>query len=175
LAERSADGMPDRANAPIEIVQYDPAWPDRFEVERRRLAGMLPGADIEHFGSTAVPGLAAKPVVDIIALVDDLDAPIPVLIERGGYSFPVEYNATLERRRWMCWPGPERRIFHLTLTDHRGEFERRLEFRDALRADPALAREYEELKRSLADRFRDDREAYTAAKSAFIARGVSGA
>jgi GrpB-like predicted nucleotidyltransferase (UPF0157 family) len=163
------------ANAPVEIAPYDAAWPSRYEAERRRLAGMLPGAEIEHFGSTAVPGLAAKPVVDIIALVDDLDRPIQLLVERGGYSFPVEYNATLERRRWMCWPGPERRIFHLHLTDDRAEFDRRLRFRDALRADQSLAREYEELKRSLAERFRNDREAYTAAKSAFVARAASGA
>jgi GrpB-like predicted nucleotidyltransferase (UPF0157 family) len=155
---------------PVEIVPYDPAWPERFEAERRRLAGMLPGAEIEHFGSTAVPGLAAKPVVDVLALVDDLDGPIPVLVERGGYSYPAAYNATLERRRWLCWPSPDRREFHLTLTDDRGEFDRRLRFRDNLRADDALASEYEELKRALAERFRDDREAYTAAKAEFVAR-----
>jgi GrpB-like predicted nucleotidyltransferase (UPF0157 family) len=163
------------ANAPVEIVEYDPGWPERYEEERRRLAGMLPGAEIEHFGSTAVPGLAAKPVVDIIALVDDLDAPIPVLVERGGYSYPAEYNATLERRRWMCRPSPAHREFHLTLTDSRSEFARRLRFRDALRSSAPLRAEYAELKRSLATRFRGDREAYTAAKSEFVARVVRGA
>jgi GrpB-like predicted nucleotidyltransferase (UPF0157 family) len=157
---------------PVEIVEYDPAWPERFEAERRRLAGMLPGAEIEHFGSTAVPGLAAKPVVDIIALVSDLDAPIPVLVERGGYSYPVEYNATLERRRWMCRPSPSHREFHLTLTDSAEEFGRRLRFRDALRASASLRGEYAALKRGLASRHRDDREAYTAAKSGFVARVV---
>ena len=162
--------MADRGDAPpVEIVSYDPAWPARYEAERRRLAGMLPGAEIEHFGSTAVPGLGAKPVIDVIALVDDLDRPIPVLIERGGYSFPAGYNAGLERRRWLCRPSAAVRDFHLTLTDDSSEFERRLRFRDALRADGALAREYESLKRSLAERFRDDREAYTAAKAEFIA------
>jgi GrpB-like predicted nucleotidyltransferase (UPF0157 family) len=158
----------------VRVVPYDAAWPARFEAERRRLAGMLPGAEIEHFGSTAVPGLAAKPTVDVIALVDDLDRPIPVLVERGGYSFPADYNATLEARRWLCWPGPERRIFHLTLTDSRAEWERRLAFRDALRADAALAREYETLKRELAERFPNDREAYTAAKSGFVGRVLRG-
>jgi GrpB-like predicted nucleotidyltransferase (UPF0157 family) len=160
------------ADAPVEIVPYDPAWPERFEAERRRLAGMLPGAEIEHFGSTAVPGLAAKPVVDVIALVRDLDAPIPVLVERGGYSFPVDYNASLDRRRWLCRPHPSRREFHLTLTDSPEEFRRRLAFRDALRGDAALRAEYTELKQSLAARFRDDREAYTAAKTDFVARVV---
>lgn len=135
---------------------------------------MLPGAEIEHFGSTAVPGLPAKPVVDIIALVRDLDAPIPVLVERGGYSFPAEYNATLERRRWLCWPGASRREFHLTLTDSRDEFERRLRFRDALRESAALRADYAALKHELAARFRDDREAYTAAKGEFVARVLRG-
>jgi GrpB-like predicted nucleotidyltransferase (UPF0157 family) len=158
------------ADPPVEIVPYDHDWPDRFDAERRRLAGMLPGAEIEHFGSTAVPGLAAKPTIDVIALVDDLDGPIPVLVERGGYSFPVAFNAELGNRRWLCRPGPELRQVHLTLTDDRDEFDRRLAFRDALRRDAELAREYETLKRSLAERFRDDREGYTAAKAAFIVR-----
>jgi GrpB-like predicted nucleotidyltransferase (UPF0157 family) len=161
-------------DAVVEIVPYDAAWPARFEEERRRLAGMLPGAAIEHFGSTAVPGLAAKPVVDVIALVDDLDRPIAVLVERGGYSFPAEYNAGLEARRWLCWPGPERRIFHLTLTDSRAEWQRRLRFRDLLRADAELRADYESLKRSLAERFTGDREGYTAAKADFVARALSG-
>jgi GrpB-like predicted nucleotidyltransferase (UPF0157 family) len=161
-------------DAAVEIVPYDAAWPARFEEERRRLAGMLPGAEIEHFGSTAVPGLAAKPVVDVIALVDDLDRPIPVLVERGGYSFPVEYNAGLEGRRWLGWPGPERRIFHLTLTDSRAEWQRRLRFRDALREDARLRDAYERLKRELAERLRDDREGYTAAKGDFVARVLLG-
>ena len=162
--------MPSFTDAPVEIVPYDPAWPERFAAERRRLAGMLPGAEIEHFGSTAVPGLAAKPVVDIIAFVSDLDAPIPVLVERGRYSYPAEYNAALERRRWLCRPGPERREFHLMLTDSTEELERRLAFRDALRESAELREEYAELKRELAARHRDDREAYTAAKGEFIAR-----
>ena len=60
-------------DAPIEIVAYDPAWPAAFEAERKRLAPLLSGVEVHHFGSTAVPGLAAKPVIDMIALVDDLE------------------------------------------------------------------------------------------------------
>lgn len=56
-------------DAPIEIVAYDPSWPAAFEYERERLAPLLPGTEVHHFGSTAVPGLAAKPVIDMIALV----------------------------------------------------------------------------------------------------------
>jgi GrpB-like predicted nucleotidyltransferase (UPF0157 family) len=155
-------------DAPIEIVPYDASWPGRYEEERRRLAGMLPGARIEHIGSTAVPGLAAKPTIDVMALVADLDLPIPVLLERGRYEFPAEYNAGLERRRWLCRPSAAVRLFHLHLVDDAALLERHLRFRDALRGDAALAREYESLKRSLAEQFRTDREGYSAAKSAFV-------
>ena len=76
-------------NASVEIIEYDPAWPAAYAAERERLAPLLPaGVQLHHFGSTAVPGLAAKPVIDMIALVDDLDAPIAALVQRGGYQYP---------------------------------------------------------------------------------------
>jgi GrpB-like predicted nucleotidyltransferase (UPF0157 family) len=76
------------ANAPVQIIDYDPAWPVSFQAERKRLTPLLGGADIHHIGSTAVPGLAAKPVIDMMALVPDIDAPIAALVERAGYQFP---------------------------------------------------------------------------------------
>jgi len=156
------------ANATVQIIDYDPAWPASFEAERRRLAPLLGGADIHHFGSTAVPGLAAKPVIGMIALVRDIDAPIAALVEHAGYQFPPAYNATLSHRRWLCYPAASHRTHHLHLVDEPDELERRLRFRDRLRADPVLAREYAALKRALAGRFAHDREAYTEAKRQFI-------
>ena len=156
-------------NAPVEIVEYDPGWPAAFEVERERLAPLLPaGARLHHFGSTAVQGLAAKPVIDMIALVDDLDAPIAALVQHGGYKYPQGFNATLTHRRFLCYPTATHRTHHLHLVDEPGELERRLRFRDRLRADPVLAGEYVALKRALAERHRDDREAYTEAKGGFV-------
>jgi GrpB-like predicted nucleotidyltransferase (UPF0157 family)/RimJ/RimL family protein N-acetyltransferase len=155
-------------DARVEIVDYDPAWPTAFEAERNRLAPLLQGAEIHHFGSTAVPGLAAKPVIDMIALVPDLDAPIPGLVADARYQFPRAFNATLTHRRFLCYPTAAHRTHHLHLVDEREELERRLRFRDRLRADPALAMEYAALKRTLAARHRHDREAYTNAKSGFI-------
>jgi GrpB-like predicted nucleotidyltransferase (UPF0157 family) len=159
----------DLRNAPIAIVEYDATWPAKFATERERLQPLL-GAEIglHHFGSTAVPGLAAKPVIDMIALVDDFDAPITALVQRGDYEYPTAFNATLAHRRFLCHPNPAHRTHHLHLVDARAELERRLHFRDLLRADPVLARDYEVLKRGLAERYRDDREAYTDAKSEFI-------
>lgn len=157
-------------NAPVEIVDYNPHWPAAFEAERRRLVPMLGGVDVHHFGSTSVPGLAAKPVIDMIALVPDLDAPIPVLVNEAGYQFPEAFNATLTHRRFLCYPSSAHRTHHLHLVDEREDLERRLRFRDRLRANPILAREYVALKHALAVRHRDDREAYTDAKSEFIRR-----
>ncbi len=157
-------------DAAVQIVYYDPAWLAAFEAERGRLAPLLDGAEIHHFGSTAVPGLAAKPVIDMIAFVGDLDAPIAALVSNAGYQFPREFNATLTHRRFLCYPSAAHRTHHLHLVDEREELERRLRFRDRLRADPALAGEYARLKRVLAERHRDDREAYTEAKSEFIRR-----
>lgn len=158
-------------DAEVEIVEYDPAWPDAFKAERERLAPLLPaGVQLHHFGSTAVPGLAAKPVIDMIALVDDLHTPITSLVQHGDYQYPQAFNATLSHRRFLCYPTAALRTHHLHLVDEPGKLERRLRFRDGLRADPVLADEYAALKRSLASRYRDDREAYTEAKSEFVKR-----
>jgi GrpB-like predicted nucleotidyltransferase (UPF0157 family) len=158
-------------NAEVEIVEYDPTWPAAYAAELERLAPLLPaGAQLHHFGSTAVPGLAAKPVIDMIALVDDLDAPIATLVQPGGYQYPRAFNATLTHRRFLCYPTAAHRTHHLHLVDEAGELERRLHFRDRLRADRVLAGEYVALKRALAERYRDDREAYTEAKGEFVKR-----
>jgi GrpB-like predicted nucleotidyltransferase (UPF0157 family) len=157
-------------DAPVEIVEYDAAWPASYEAERERLAPLLEGVEIHHFGSTAVPGLAAKPVIDMIALVSGLDAPIASLVDGAGYEFPRAFNATLAHRRFLCYPTASHRTHHLHLVDERAELERHLRFRDRLRSDRALAQEYATLKRTLAERYRNDREAYTEGKAAFIER-----
>lgn len=157
-------------DAPVEIVGYDPSWPAAFEAERGRLAPLLQGVDIHHVGSTAVHGLAAKPVIDMMALVPDLDAPIAGLVERASYQFPRAFNATLAHRRFLCYPTASHRTHHLHLVNEREKLERCLRFRDRLRADPALVDEYATLKQALAARHKNDREAYTEAKSEFIKR-----
>jgi len=158
-------------DAEVQIVEYDAGWPAAFQAERERLAPLLPAAArLHHFGSTAVPGLAAKPVIDMIALVDDLDAPIATLVQEAGYQYPAAFNATLAHRRFLCYPSAARRTHHLHLVDRQDELERRLRFRDRLRADPAFANEYAALKRTLAERYRGDRERYTEAKSGFVKR-----
>jgi GrpB-like predicted nucleotidyltransferase (UPF0157 family) len=166
-------------DGPIEIVEYEPSWPARYMAECERLASLLPGVRIHHLGSTAVPGLAAKPVVDMIALVDDLEASIAAVVERAGYQLPARFNVNLVHRRFLCYPTASHRTHHLHLVDEREDMDRCLRFRDSLRANPKLAADYAALKRALAARFREDREGYTHAKSRFIddadsQAGVSG-
>lgn len=127
-------------------------------------------------GSTAVPGLDAKPVIDILAGVADLDS------SRGWIDAVAElqyvyapYRA--DEMHWFCKPDPARRTHHLHLVPAGSpRFTDEIAFRDRLRAGPRLRAEYAALKHRLADLFGDDREGYTAAKAEFIraalARGV---
>jgi len=154
-------------DGPIEIADYEPSWPDSFIAEARRLTPLLPGVRIHHIGSTAVPGLAGKAVIDMIALVEDLDDYV-ARARRAGYKLPARFNASLEHRRFLCYPSTSYRTHHLHLVDMREERDQCLRFREALRSNPQLAAEYAELKRELAARFREDREGYTKAKSDFI-------
>ena len=155
-------------DGPIEIVEYEPSWPAFYIAERERLVPLLPGLQIHHIGSTAVPGLAAKSVIDMIALVDDLETNIAAVMQRAGYQLPARFNANLVHRRFLCYPTASYRTHHLHLVDEREDLDRCLRFRDTLRSDPKLAAEYAALKRALAARFREDREGYTKAKTAFI-------
>jgi GrpB-like predicted nucleotidyltransferase (UPF0157 family) len=157
-------------DAPIVVVAYDDRWPASFAVEAERLAPLLPGVEIHHIDSTAVAGLAAKPVIDLMSLVADLDGPIGSLVDVGGYEYPAAYNETLRDRRWLCRPSAAHRTHHLHLVSDADVLARQLRFRDRLRADAELRDEYAQLKLSLAARHPNDREAYTDAKTAFVSR-----
>lgn len=157
---------------PVEIVDHDPNWPSLFEEERRVLQQVLsPWLDggIHHVGSTAVEGLAAKPVIDIMAGVADLDAAreaVPAL-EGVGYLF-WEWDPH-PWRLWFLKPEPAHRTHHLHLVqpDH-PEFQAKLAFRNRLRKDAAVRDRYEHLKRQLASRHPQDRDAYTDGKTEFV-------
>lgn len=155
-------------DGPIRIVEYDHSWPAAYLAERKRLAKLLPGVRIDHVGSTAVPGLAAKPVIDMIALVDDLDANVAELVRRAGYHLPARFNVNLDHRRFLCYPTLSHRTHHLHLVDEHEGVDQCMRFRDRLQDDPALAAEYAALKRALASHFQGDRMGYTAGKSSFI-------
>jgi GrpB-like predicted nucleotidyltransferase (UPF0157 family) len=159
--------------APIEIVAYDPSWPRLFEGERQALIetiGPWLAGTVEHVGSTAIPGLAAKPVIDIMAGVATLDASRPALAAAAslGYCY---YPYRPDAEHWFCKPSPSFRTHHLHLMPFEAaEWIAMIAFRDYLRVHPDIAAEYGELKARLARKYRDDREAYTQAKGPFISR-----
>ncbi len=158
--------------APIEIVAADPAWPQRFEQERALLEeaiGPWLTGGIHHVGSTAVPGLPAKPVIDILAGVESLESSRACFgpLEALDYQY-APYRP--DEMHWFCKPSPAHRTHHLHLVPTGSpRYDAELRFRDALRKDGNLAREYAELKRELAARHREDREAYTDGKAPFVA------
>lgn len=164
-------------NEKVALSAHDPAWAQTFELERARLMALLPGVfvAIEHIGSTAVPGLVAKPVIDLMAAVDSLDG-VDILIDQlceNGYTTSREFNATLTDRKWLMRWRDGHRTHHLHIVVRGGApWHDRLAFRDALRRDPALAERYARLKTELAAKHQADREAYTEAKAAFVRDAV---
>lgn len=157
----------------VALLAYDPRWPTLFEAERERLLTLFPGAfvAIEHMGSTAVPGLAAKPVIDILAGVESMAAArgLSAPLCANGYTTSAEFNAALADRQWFMRWADGHRTHHLHLVVHGGPvWTQRLRFRDALRADPVLAARYAALKAGLAAQYPKDREAYTEAKAVFV-------
>lgn len=155
----------------IRLVPFDPEWPRLFAAERARLAAAAGGLflDIQHVGSTAVPGLIAKPIIDIAAAVRDFDeaaacvAPIVAL----GYAYRGENG--IPRRHYFDGGTPT--LFHLHVLEIRGlDWHEHLLFRDYLRDHPEAVREYARLKEDLAQRYAGDRPGYTDAKAPFIRR-----
>ncbi|MFW3613537.1 GrpB family protein [Billgrantia antri] len=158
---------------PVHLAEYDPAWPARFDTERTRLLERFPAEllDVQHIGSTAIPGMPAKPIIDVMAGVASMamaDALFEPILDHG-YVTSVEFNVSLTDRRWFMRHAHGRRTHHLHVVVYDGElWHQRLAFRDALRTDAALATRYAALKRELASRHQADREAYTLAKGDFM-------
>lgn len=159
--------------APIEIAPYSAKWHALFEAERAVVASVFPtGAfRIEHIGSTAVAGLGAKPIIDVLVGGRSLAEIETRVLAMGelGYQYMPEHEAVLPQRRFFAKPAIRPRQFHVhaVAIDSRF-FAEHILFRDALRADSRLAAEYFSLKVGLAARFGGDREGYTDAKSLFI-------
>jgi GrpB-like predicted nucleotidyltransferase (UPF0157 family) len=159
--------------APIYLVPYDASWPARFAEERAVLARVLSpwlAGPIEHIGSTAVPGLVAKPVIDIMAAVASLDESRPALAAVATLQYAYfPYRA--EIMHWLCKPSDEVRTHHLHLVPFASAlWHERLRFRDRLRSDTRVAAEYAALKLALAARYEFDREQYTDGKEPFVRR-----
>jgi len=166
----ATDAAPDDAS--IKIVPYDGSWPARFAAEQRLLeqaVGAWATGGIHHVGSTAVPGLAAKPIIDILVGVEDLEAARACFdrLMKLGYKY-APYRA--QEMHWFCKPDPRHRTHHLHLVpSNSGRYAAELAFRDALCRRSDLAERYAMLKLALARAYGLDRDGYSEAKSAFIA------
>jgi GrpB-like predicted nucleotidyltransferase (UPF0157 family) len=157
--------------APITVEDYDPLWPEKFETLRSRIAQVLHGlaTAIEHVGSTAVSGLAAKPIIDIDILLG-ADADFPLVRERLG-SLGYEHRGDLGVAGREAFRTPPGQIAHHLYSCPAGspEYGRHIAFRDYLRSHPDDASAYAALKRKLAEDA-GDREAYTQGKTEFVSQ-----
>jgi GrpB-like predicted nucleotidyltransferase (UPF0157 family) len=159
----------------IKVVAADPLWPSRFQSEASRLVAVLPSnliGQLHHIGSTAVPGLAAKPIIDIMILTPSLSAARAALVDplqQEGYAFWADNPAT-DRLFFVKGlpPSTPRRTHHIHVIDCLQTLQRHLTFRDRLRNDPKERARYQALKLHLASKHAADRDAYTAAKADYI-------
>lgn len=162
------------ATEPVRVVAADNAWQQLGERECRRLDARLAqwlAAPVEHVGSTAVPGLPAKPILDLQAAVANLECAGAVAtgLAADGWNYVPPTLDGRPWRRFLVKVEAGRRVAHLQLVAAgRARWHHQLVFRDALRADPELARRYAKLKETLASRHSHDRERYTAGKAEFI-------
>jgi GrpB-like predicted nucleotidyltransferase (UPF0157 family) len=164
----------------VAVVPYDPSWPNLFEQERLHLLACLPEGlirRIEHFGSTAVPGLPAKPIVDIlveVACLDETRRIIVPILESQSYDYLWRPTLGDDTPPFYVWfikrDGSGNRTHHIHVVESGFEHWDRLLFRDYLIEHSDTAREYGDLKIRLSSEHRNDRTAYTEAKSDFIGR-----
>lgn len=157
----------------VEVVDYNPSWPALFSQEKNRILGVIRHqvVAIEHIGSTAVTGLAAKPIIDVMVglrrLGDAVDC-IPRL-QSIGYKYVPHFELITPFRRFFTKERDGQHTHHLHMVELQHPFwEQHLLFRDFLRAHPVTRREYATLKRQLADRFRYNIASYSKGKSPFI-------
>jgi GrpB-like predicted nucleotidyltransferase (UPF0157 family) len=157
------------------VVEYDPAWPAVFEELAAPVRDAVDdlGADVEHVGSTAVPGLAAKPVIDIDVVVRSPDD-VPEAIERlRRLGYVHEGDQGISGRAAFLWPpGAARHHLYVVVAGSPPHLDH-VRFRDYLCAHPEAAAEYAALKRELAVTHRAHRDAYTDAKAEFVAATLS--
>lgn len=157
---------------PVVIVAYDPEWSRLYKEEKISILAVVGRLvfDIEHIGSTAVPGLAAKPIIDMMAGIQrssEADELLPILAS-------IEYTKVTpepDNEEWFycLGKGPHSTGYHLHLVKYLSKhWNRHLMFRDHLRQHSDVARQYQELKIRMAQEHRSDREAYTQSKSLFI-------
>jgi GrpB-like predicted nucleotidyltransferase (UPF0157 family) len=169
-------GEPPVHDAPIELAEYDPRWPELFRREEERIRAALGErvVQLEHVGSTAVPGLAAKPIIDMCLVVadsSDEETYAPAL-EAAGYVLRIREPEWYEHR---CFKGPDTNVNLHVYPEGCPEIERYLLFRDRLRTNQADRELYVRTKRELAQREWKYVQNYADAKTAVVEEIIAGA
>lgn len=158
----------------VLIVDYNPQWAVLFKKEKDQILNVIGHiiVEIEHIGSTAVPNLGAKPIIDIMVAIPHLEDAEKCIkpLQSIGYEYVPEHEvSTPERRYFHKGHPPKEQHHHLHMVEQTSDFwKRHLIFRDYLRTNPEVAREYFKLKKRLATKYGSDREGYTEAKTSFI-------
>ena len=163
----------------VQVLEYQDTWPGQFSAvaEEIRSAVAVPSAVIEHIGSTSVPGLCAKPVLDILVGVTSLaeaEAAVPALFAAGFVYRPEYEQAIPDRRYFVRSPGRYLRVHLHAVVLGAALWKQHLQFRNHLREDAKLRESYSALKRELALAHAADKAAYTAAKAPFIQQVLLG-
>lgn len=161
----------------VHLSDYDPQWATLFEEEKAFLEQTIPellSGRIEHFGSTAVPGLTAKPIVDMlieITSAEQVNDTVPAIFEPLGYDYfwrPLN-DGSGKHYPWLIKRGNHgQRTHHLHMVEANSPLWDRLLFRDYLCTHPEVAQAYNELKQELTEQFPNDRIAYTKGKTEFV-------
>lgn len=155
----------------VELEKYNPNWKKEFEKEKKELGKIIRGLyiDIEHVGSTSIPGISAKPIIDILISVKSLKDCDNLLknLDNAGYS--VRYD-NAEKGEYLVRKGPEDSRTHYihVVEDKADRCTEMIIFRDYLINNPEYIEQYQTLKEELASKYKNDRKMYTASKNEFI-------
>lgn len=158
----------------VQISQYDASWPRLYAQEASRIRAAMGRLllDIQHVGSTSIPGMQAKPIIDIAIAVSSFEESVVCVpdVEALGYTYRGEYG--IPRRHYFVKGNPRTHHLHIVENGSR-EWQTHLLFRNTLRADATLLRRYAELKQRLAREFSKDRQAYQDGKREFISEVIT--
>jgi GrpB-like predicted nucleotidyltransferase (UPF0157 family) len=162
----------DKRNRPYKLVEYDPTWPTKFTYEKEKISDIFRNirCNIEHIGSTSVPGMLAKPQIDILVTVHDLGIVdgIKSGLLKAGYIHAPEADQYMERRFFKAEDSGERTVTVHILTNDNPRADQYIHFRDYLRFHPEEVRLYSEVKRKAYNGGKSDRVEYSVGKKAFL-------
>lgn len=161
----------------VVVVPYDPRWPSLFEISAKELRSVLGGSalEIHHVGSTAIAGMSAKPILDVLVTIRSFEGGRLLMEPLGRLGYEYRPDEDIPDRHYFRRGPASGRTHHLSLAEGDSRHAMAtLAFRDALRTDADLARAYEQLKLDLARRYPGDREAYLEGKSEFVRRVLEG-